>query len=1147
MSDPREDLDPKEGLDSKEDLDPGEDLLRDLGAQARAEQEAEAREIDSRWTRLAAGTASDEELSELRELADQDPEAAQRWQAFRPLDSNLRSRLAAEALTRVGAEPSPQSTEEPAPEPPGRPLPFHHPRVFRLLAMAAALMLCVGLLFQFRGPRPEGLFTELSVDGTRFRSIHPDAPSDSSGTSTRPDLPQLTAGEEVFLTLRADEDPKPSIPSHRVSVFLRDSQGTLRELPLEYEARAPGKIDLRAGIPPTWPSGKAGLIVAIHPSRTVTVEQVRSSWMGRLSDVLYGSWQRRQQEVQVAAQDPDLTVEFAGCSAVRAPPAGTGSAEPVCELDGPLRLWVSSNQLGTLEIILDGRPIPESESEPATGGLAFHFEDPAPGLLTIRSGADPSGAARTIRLTRPETGEAREQASEMRERGRIAFAKGHTAQAVELLRQSADLHGRLGLISTQIDDLTLIFYALFERMGKVKEARAVLDALPEPVAGDGESLYLASFSRGTLALETGRLADALRHLSTAARHSERIGGSAQQRNMAEQQLMRILRRLGRGSQADHLRARLAGELHLFEDCQKPSLVNNLAWDHLRSFNPENPEAHRNLAPTQELLKAGLDALEGCDQPLNEEEVNLHLNTAMASLFAGNSTDAEAHLHLASSVQGNMTPRLRGWHLDLQARLAMGQGRADDALATAQKLAALAEQGQDPEAGWRAARLEAEASQALGDLEGALRAYAVAEQRLDEESRRVPLDADRATSLQARSRVTGAYLDLLLRQGAVEMAFRAARQARVRLYRGELSDAAPRLMSPSELEAWVAARRRFRSGVEVSTSPSGSTAAAARRLKELADAAEAPLDHRLEFLGLGSDQSLPELDPRELVLLFHPLVDGAWVGFGAIDVQVQAHRFPRIEPAASPDLLSPFADLIARAASVRVLPFGALAATDFHALPVFGAPLVESVPVVYGLDLPTFDRTAGSTREPTALLIADPEGDLPAAQAELEIVRSALGGWHWLSVEPLSAQRALGALQRADLLHFAGHADFAGHDGLDSHLRLAGSHRLSAADLLSSEARAPQLVVLSACTSARSTADPFSPGLGLAHAFLLRGSRMVLGATEPVDDRLTRRLMEHFYGAWNGTAEDAPQALRLAQLALRPEDPRAWKAFRLLTR
>ncbi len=1159
MSDSREDL------DSREDRDPRDDLLRDLGARAREEAESEARELDERWTRLAAGTATESEIDELRALAEQDPRAAQKWQAFRPLDTDFRRRLAGAALQHIASEksaqvPGTQSAQVPgtrsaaSPEVPDTPsessskvpIPFRRTVAVRLLAVAATLVLMIGLLLQTRGPRSEGLFTDLSVSGNRSRSLRPpDGLPDLPDTPATSPLPGLESGRDVFLTLRIGEkDPAASVPLHRVSLFMRDDEGTLHPLTLEHETRAAGKIDLRATIPAV-PSGQADLIVAIHPGRTVTTEQVRGSWKGRLTDVLYGSWQRMRREVRVTVHDPDLTVEFAGCSAVRAPPTDTGATEPICELGESLRLWVSSNPLDAIDITLNGRPVPPADGEPTAGGLAFLFQSPVPGRLTVRAGTGPSTAVQHIRLVPPRTDELRRQAAEVRKRGRIAFARGRTVEAVGLLRESAELHRRLGLISTQIDDLNLVFYALLERMGKLEEARALLDALPEPAGGDGTSAFLASFSRGTLALETGRLADALRHLADAARHSERIGWSAH-RNMAEQQLMRILRRLGRGSQADDLRTRLAGELHLFHDCQKPTLVNNLAWDHLRSFNPETPEPAQHLAPTLELLRTGLNHLDRCRQPVNEEKANLHLNTAMASLYAGKASDAEKHLRLASSIEGGLPPRLKAWQLDLQARLSLHRGRAHEALATAQTLAVLAEQGQDPEAGWRAARLEAEASEALGDFEGALRAYAVAERRLDKESGQVPLDADRASSLTARSRATGAHLDLLLRQGEVDTAFEVARHARVRLYRGELSGAAPRLMSRSELEAWVAARRRFRSEIGESASLAGSTADAARRLEELA-AAVAPLDRRLEALGLGSDQPLPEPAPEELILLFHPLVDGAWVGFGAIDGQVQAHRFPSIKLADSPHLLTPFADLIAEAATIRILPMGPLVATDFHALPVHGGPLVESVPVVYGLDLPVVGPNTGADTHPTALLIADPGGDLPAARAELEIVRSALRKWRHLSVEPHSAQSVLGALHHADLLHFAGHADFAGRDGLDSHLRLAGADRLSAADLLSSEATVPQLVVLSACASARSTVDPFSPGLGLAHAFLLRGSHMVLGATEPVDDRLTRRLMELFYRTWNGDAVDAPRALQRAQLALRAEDPRAWKAFRLLTR
>lgn len=1134
--------------------DPQDDeLLRELGARVREDRQAEARELE--------------------ELERTDEGAARLEEAFRPTDDAFRRRLAAGALERIEA-----ANQSPAGE--GGTIvrgSFRAPTL-RLLALAAILLLAVGLLSQLRGPKAEGDWALLSAATERRRSI----PEARGGAVTNTEAPlELRADDELFLSLGIDSAPE-TIPAQRASLFLRDAEGGLHALAIEHEDRSPGRLELRArmdaGVDAEVGAGPATLVVALHPSRTISVEQVRGSVSGRWADLWHGSWQRLELPVRVTAEDRTVKIEFSGCGEVRGP-----LEEPTCVLDEghELRLWVAATGGAEPIVALGSHPVSPGTGrafagQPAAGGFVFLLDGLGSelGMVEIRpsEGGEP---VRRLRIGAPEddtdTAARRLDAREIRHRAHLAFTEGELEECAELLRESARLHGELGALSTHIDDLALLFHVLFERLGRISEARAVLGSLPAPAWGDGQSAFLLAFNRGTWALEAGQPADALLHLSEAARHAERIG-SIGQRNMAEQQLMRILRRLGRGGEAEGIRERLAEEVHLLPACQKPSLVNNLAWDRLQTWEAAPDSAHFDLQrpgkhdpePTIRLLQEALDFVDRCDQPLDEERSNLHLNLALAHWHGGEPGTARAHLDAAhpdaalpsEEQDPALPPRLRAWYLELEARLALEEGRPAAALGAAQGLATLAHAIPDADAGWRSARLAALASEALGNGQAVLAALADAESWLDQIARGVPLDVDRATSLAVRGRSTGVYLDQLLAAGEVERAFRAARHARVRLYRGAILGAAPALLETDELEAWLEAVWRWRSAASSSSSSSSSSSAAreARRLEELAKAARAPLDRQVGPLGWPTE-GLPELDPRELVLLFHPLEGEAWVGFGARGGAVQAHRFDRIEAA---DLVAPFLHSMAGAEQVRILPLGALAELDFHALDVGGEPLAERLPVIYGLDLPPLPSSSlpidaapeGSGR--IALLLADPGNDLPAAEAELASVRRALDDWRFLAPEVASAPGLVAALDGVDLFHFAGHADFAGHDGLESHLRLRGTGRLSAADLLSSEVRTPELVVLSACASARSSVDAHSPGLGLAHAFLLRGSRRVLGATEPVADRLGQRFMEHFYGAWDGTAEGAPEALRAAQSALRGEtagttDDRAWRAFRLLSR
>jgi CHAT domain-containing protein len=292
----------------------------------------------------------------------------------------------------------------------------------------------------------------------------------------------------------------------------------------------------------------------------------------------------------------------------------------------------------------------------------------------------------------------------------------------------------------------------------------------------------------------------------------------------------------------------------------------------------------------------------------------------------------------------------------------------------------------------------------------------------------------------------------------------------------------------------------------------------------------------------------------VVLAYHPLPRG-WVGFAAEGPTVTAHRFELPESAlAQPAelasrLIAPFAARIGRAERLRILPYGILRTVDFHALPFRGDVLLAAVPVAYGLDLgsPAPSQPAPERR---ALVVADPSEDLPAALLEADAVAAALrqGQPAWttqiLRGTEASAGEVRHALAGVDLLHYAGHGVFSGSGGWKSVLPLAGGTGLTLGDLLAFQ-RVPRWVVLSACDAGRSGADAPAEGLGLAHAFLLAGSREVIAATRPVGDRAAQELLTELYRRWSPAPDLAP-LLRDAQLAWRRRDPAGdWQSFRLV--
>ena len=234
--------------------------------------------------------------------------------------------------------------------------------------------------------------------------------------------------------------------------------------------------------------------------------------------------------------------------------------------------------------------------------------------------------------------------------------------------------------------------------------------------------------------------------------------------------------------------------------------------------------------------------------------------------------------------------------------------------------------------------------------------------------------------------------------------------------------------------------------------------------------------------------------------------------------------------------------------MRLLPHGQLGAVDWHAIAHGDRPFGEQFVVEYGLDLARASpaRPAGGAGG-RALLVGNPTGDLPAAGREVEVVARELEGWDRkvLGPDQASPARLLALLPWASLFHYAGHGALAGIEGLGSYLRLAGERQLLATDILAL-GRAPQVVVLSACDTAR-TPGGRANTLGLAQAFVLAGAEAVVAPTRPVSDHTALEIVTAFYGKTAGEPTfDPGKALQAAQTTVRRRNPSSdWASFRLL--
>lgn len=156
----------------------------------------------------------------------------------------------------------------------------------------------------------------------------------------------------------------------------------------------------------------------------------------------------------------------------------------------------------------------------------------------------------------------------------------------------------------------------------------------------------------------------------------------------------------------------------------------------------------------------------------------------------------------------------------------------------------------------------------------------------------------------------------------------------------------------------------------------------------------------------------------------------------------------------------------------------------------------------------------------ALVAAGPA--LPGADAEARAV-AAVHGVDPVLAADATAERVLGALDGAALVHLATHGRLAPHNPLFSELTLADGP-LFAYDI-EQLAAAPHTVVLAACESGRSVVCAGDELLGLGAMFLARGSSQLVASPLPVPDTETAPLMTAFH---RRVAAGRPVAQALAE-------------------
>ena len=230
------------------------------------------------------------------------------------------------------------------------------------------------------------------------------------------------------------------------------------------------------------------------------------------------------------------------------------------------------------------------------------------------------------------------------------------------------------------------------------------------------------------------------------------------------------------------------------------------------------------------------------------------------------------------------------------------------------------------------------------------------------------------------------------------------------------------------------------------------------------------------------------------------------------------------------LLEPFADEIEGARRIVIVPHGGLTLLPFHALPFGSDVLGAARSVSYLPSAALLRRPAGAERprlDAGGLVVGDPAyaadrglTPLPGTATEAREVARILATDALLQGAATEDAVVAGAPDRP-VLHLATHGFVDGARPNLSYVALAGDDALTVGDVMGLDASA-DLVVLSACHTARGSATAGGDLVGLVRAAVAAGAKHLVVSLWPVDDEAGCLTVCDFYQrlAAGGAVADA---------------------------
>lgn len=248
------------------------------------------------------------------------------------------------------------------------------------------------------------------------------------------------------------------------------------------------------------------------------------------------------------------------------------------------------------------------------------------------------------------------------------------------------------------------------------------------------------------------------------------------------------------------------------------------------------------------------------------------------------------------------------------------------------------------------------------------------------------------------------------------------------------------------------------------------------------------------------------------------------------------------------LIGPAANALRGADRWILSPDGALWDVPFQALmDPQGKHLLETHGLSYAPSLSVLREMRDKPAAQGSLLVAAP---IAESAREANAIAALYGSGHatLLAGNHADANAFRENAEGAAVIHIASHAETEANHPLESFLLFAGDGAVTARDLLGMRLKA-DMVVLSACETARGKIGQGDGVMGLGWALLAAGARSSVLSQWKVDSAATGDLMIDFHRRLAGGKTDRAEALRQASLATMRSPGRLhpfyWAAFIVL--